>query len=91
MFSLSLRQKFILCVSLILVVWLGTASYIETLVSRRQLVESRELEAVRSAGYRAAVGSNCCLAIVGELSQLDAPAPIASSFLFAPFAASVVG
>ena len=49
MFSLSLRQKFILCVSFILVVWLGTASYIETHVSRRQLVESRELEAVRSA------------------------------------------
>ncbi len=49
MFSLSLRQKFILCVSFILAVWLGTASYIENHVSRRQLVESRELEAVRSA------------------------------------------
>ena len=49
MFSCSLRQKFIISVSLILAAWLATTAYIETRVSRRQLMESCEREAVRTA------------------------------------------
>ncbi len=49
MFNRSLRRKFILSVGLILAIWLGCMAYIEIRVSRRQLVETYELEAGHTA------------------------------------------
>jgi signal transduction histidine kinase len=45
----SLRRKFIFSIGLILAIWLGAVAYIEIRVSRRQLVKSYELEAIRAA------------------------------------------
>jgi hypothetical protein len=49
MLNRSLRQKFILSIVFILAIWLASMAYIEIRVSRRQLVESYELEAIRAA------------------------------------------
>ncbi|MCK5557208.1 MAG: HAMP domain-containing protein, partial [Candidatus Hydrogenedentes bacterium] len=49
MLNRSLRQKFILSIVFILAIWLASMAYIEIRVSRRQLVKSYELEAIRAA------------------------------------------
>lgn len=49
MFNRGLRRKFILSLWLTLAIWLTCMAYIEVRVSRRQLVESYELEAARTA------------------------------------------